>query len=182
LLHQLQGTRRLAIIGIGADLREDDVVGNLLARELIGEIKQSMDASHNGSYEYTDEERIQSGNLLVLNATVAPELYLSLVKSFAPDRVIIIDAASMGAKAKPGDLAFITPAELDASTFSTHTISLRYFVEILKTMGLDAEFAIIGIQPANLGYGEALSQPVEETKAFLKTLFLRYLTNKFLKA
>jgi len=113
--------------------------------------------------------------LLVLNASVAPEQYISMLKEFSPENIVIIDAATMGAAANPGDLAFIETDELDLSTFSTHTISLRYFIEILKTLGVDAECFVIGIQPATLGYGEALSQPVEETKVFLKSLLLEFI-------
>lgn len=182
LLQKLQGCHQIAVVGIGADLREDDAVGNLLASELVGSIKEMLDTSINTNYDLSENEYIRSGQLLVLNASVTPEQYISLLKDFLPEKIIIIDAATMGAAANPGDLAFIKPEELDISTFSTHTISLRYFIEILKTIGVDAECFVIGIQPASLGYGEALSQPVEETKVFLKSLLLEYIKQNCLNA
>ncbi|HME52730.1 MAG TPA: hydrogenase maturation protease [Candidatus Lokiarchaeia archaeon] len=175
LLQRLDDCHHIVVIGIGADLREDDAVGNLLACELVASIKELLDTMGNNDYVYSENEYIRGGQILVLNASVAPEQYISMVKGFAPEKIIIVDAAKMGAAANPGDMAFIETDELDMSTFSTHTISLRYFIEILKTMGLDAEFFVIGIQPASLGYGEALSRPVEETKVFLKSLLLEYM-------
>jgi hydrogenase maturation protease len=180
LLGKLQGTRRLAAIGIGADLREDDAVGNLLARDLVAEIEDCTQASHDASHDYSVDEYVKHGNVLVLNASVAPEQYLTLVKDFAPDTVLIVDAASMGARVRPGDISFIGTSELDTSTFSTHTLSLRYFIEILKTLGVNARFLIVGIQPAALGYGEELSPAVAETKVFLKSLLLRYVKQNIL--
>src|SRR5512137_2609207 len=135
LLGKLRGTRRLVMIGIGADLREDDAVGNLLARELVAEIETSLHPGECAGHEYSVDEYVKINGLMVLNATVAPEQYITLVKDFTPEAVLLIDAAAMGKHARPGDIAFINPAELDASTFSTHTISLRYFIEILHTLG-----------------------------------------------
>jgi len=175
LLQKLQDCSHVAVIGIGADLREDDAVGNLLACELIGSIKQLLDESNNCNYNWSENEYIRAGQLLVLNASVAPEQYITMLKDFSPDKIILIDAATMGTAANPGDLAFIEPEELDLSTFSTHTISIRYFIEILKTLGVAAECFVIGMMPASLGYGEALSQPVEETKVFLKSLLIEYM-------
>jgi hydrogenase 3 maturation protease len=181
LLGKLRGTRRLAVIGIGADLREDDAVGNVLVRELVADIEANHYPGPGTDHEHSADEYVKIDGLLALNATVAPEQYITLVKGFAPDTVLIIDAAAMGIHASPGDIAFIGATELDASTFSTHTISLRYFIEILNTLGLKARFLIVGIQPEKLGYGEELSPAVEETKVFLKSLLLRYVTQTFLK-
>jgi hydrogenase maturation protease len=175
-LLKLQDCHRIAIIGIGADLREDDAVGNLLASELIDAIKQLLDDRSYTEYTYSESESLVAGQVLVVNASVAPEQYISFIKDFVPEKIVIIDAASMGAAGNPGDLAFIDTSELDMSTFSTHTISLRYFIEILKAIGVDVDAFVIGIQPASLGYGEMLSQPVEETKVFLKSLLLNYVT------
>ena len=175
LLQKLEDCHHIVVIGIGADLREDDAVGNLLACELVVSLKEILDTSSNDDYEYSENEYVRAGQILVLNASVAPEQYISMLKDFSPEKIVIIDAAAMGAAAHPGDLSFIETDELDLSTFSTHTISLRYFIEILKTLGVDAECFVIGIQPATLGYGEALSQPVEETKVFLKSLLLEYI-------
>ncbi len=181
LLANLRDTSRLAVIGIGADLREDDAVGNILARELVTEIEANHQPAPGTDYERSTDEYVKIDGLLVLNATVAPEQYITLVKRFVPDTVLIIDAAAMGKHAKPGDIAFIGATELDASTFSTHTISLRFFIEILNTLGLKARFLIVGIQPEKLGYGEELSPAVDETKVFLKSLLLRYVKQTFLK-
>ncbi len=181
LLGRLRGTRKLAVIGIGADLREDDAVGNLLTRELVAEIESSHHPDPGTDHEHSVDEYVKIDGLLVLNAAVVPEQYITLVKGFAPDTVLIIDAAAMGKHANPGDIAFIGASEIDASTFSTHTISLRYFIEILSTLGLQAQFLIVGIQPEKIGYGEELSPAVDETKVFLKSLLFRYMKQTFLK-
>ncbi|MBN2151310.1 MAG: hydrogenase maturation protease [Candidatus Lokiarchaeota archaeon] len=182
MLGKLRGTRRLAVIGIGADLREDDAVGSLLARELVDEIEAIERPGGGTVHEHSVDEYVKAGGLLVLNASVVPEQYITLVKDFAPDTIVIVDAASMGEQAGPGDLAFVRTDELDASTFSTHTISLRYFIEILSVLGVDARILIVGIQPERIGYGEDLSPQVAGTKVFLKSLLLRYLEQTFFDA
>nr|MDO8085068.1 hydrogenase maturation protease [Candidatus Sigynarchaeum springense] len=181
LLGKLRGAHRLALIGIGADLREDDAVGNLLAREIVAEIARSHHARAYPDNECAMEEYVKVEGILVLNASVVPEQYITLVKGFGPDTIIIFDAAVMGNQSRPGDLSFVRTNELDASTFSTHTISLRHFIEILNALGLDARIFIVGIQPEKIGYGEELSPAVAETKVFLKSLLLRYLEQTFLK-
>ncbi|MEX2681085.1 MAG: hydrogenase maturation protease [Candidatus Sigynarchaeota archaeon] len=181
LLGKLRDARRLVVIGIGADLREDDAVGNLLARELIADIANNNHIRVNTNIEHSVDEYLKIDGVLILNASVVPEQYITVVKDFGPDTIIIVDAAAMGNQSYPGDLAFVRTEELDASTFSTHTISLRYFIEILNVFGLKARIFIIGIQPGKIGYGEGLSPAVADTKVFLKSLLLRYLEQTLLK-
>ena len=81
LLGKLRGTRRLAVIGIGADLREDDAVGNVLARELVADIEASHQSGSDIDHEHSADEYVKIGGLLVLNATVAPERKLVPVRT-----------------------------------------------------------------------------------------------------
>src|ERR1044071_818122 len=78
-LLNLQGARpRLAIVGIGNDFRCDDAAGVWIARRLL-------------------ESRIISSlrNVLVLDAGHAPENRTADLRRFAPDVILLIDAAEL---------------------------------------------------------------------------------------
>ncbi|MBD3185416.1 hydrogenase maturation protease [Candidatus Bathyarchaeota archaeon] len=171
LERRLDGTRKLAIIGIGADLREDDAVGNYLARALVNDV-QEMARDMEVTITYAPGEELAGSNLLILNASVVPEQYITTVMEFNPDTMIIVDAAQMGDEALPGDLAFIAEDEIDMVTGSTHTLSLNHFTGILKKLGSTARVVIIGVHPARLDYGEDLSAPVNSTLTFLKDFLI----------
>ena len=167
------GSTRLAIIGIGADLREDDAIGSLLASDLIDKYALLAGDPSSDNETHVEGELFRKNPVLVLNGTVVPEQHILTLTAFGPDTVIVVDAARIGGGAIPGDLAFIDLDKLDTATFSTHTISVRSFVEMSQLMGCNADFIIIGIQPASLGYGEALSEEVSATKVFLESLLGR---------
>ncbi|MHA1681831.1 MAG: hydrogenase maturation protease [Promethearchaeota archaeon] len=176
LLGKLSTAKKLSIVGIGADLREDDAVGNYLARELIKNLGNRGELE-GITLEYSEDEMLVLPWLFLLNASVVPEQYILRMLEFSPDLVVIIDAAQMGEAARPGDISFIDRDEIVLRTGSTHTISVGHFIEILKSMGSGATFITIGVQPKLLDYGEDLSEPVERTKVFLLELFSNFILN-----
>jgi len=59
-----------------------------------------------------------------------------------------------------GQIKFFTPDELSSAAFSTHTLSLRLFVDVVcKSISLEVYF--IGIQPGQTMLGKGLSAEVE---------------------
>ena len=180
LSEKLARSKKVAIIGVGADLREDDAIGNLLARDLVRAFQEKLKALGIDWLAFSDDEYVIANDWMILNASVVPEQYITLLEDFNPDCVFIVDAAQMGAAANPGDIAFIEKDELDKVSFSTHTLSLRHFIEILQTLGSSAEFIIGGVQPKLLDYGEELSPEVEQTRIFLRKFIIHFISDQFL--
>ena len=135
---------RVAILGIGNTFRSDDAAGVLVARAL------SQRASDNA-------------HLLICEAGQAPENKTAEVRKFAPDLVLLIDAADMG-KA-PGTVAWISEEDIDGMSASTHNLPLSILAKYLK-LELNCKVNLLGIQLASNEVGETINtevlQAVEE--------------------
>src|SRR5690242_13669932 len=85
---------RIAILGVGNQFRSDDGAGVLIARAL------------------SEREGAQaSDHLLVIEAGHAPENTTGELRKFAPELVLIIDAADMGVE--PGSVQWIPEESID---------------------------------------------------------------------
>lgn len=131
---------RIAIVGIGHDLRGDDAVGSVIAYEL-----QIRLASSEG--------------LLVLNAGCAPENYLGTLIRFAPDLLLLIDAANLGSP--PGTIRLLDPLLAEGCSSSTHSLSLSMLTRYLREE-LGCEMLLLGIQPESLFFGQALTARLDQ--------------------
>ena len=94
---------RIAIVGIGHQLRGDDAAGVMAARAL----KQL--------YGQVPDRR-----LLVVDAGPAPENCTGPLRRFDPDLVILIDAAEMNEA--PGTIRWLAWQETSGLSASTHTL------------------------------------------------------------
>ncbi|MBK8901099.1 MAG: hydrogenase 3 maturation endopeptidase HyCI [Anaerolineaceae bacterium] len=124
---------RLAILGVGQTLRSDDGVGLAVVR---------------GLRPYAHP------NLLLIEAAHAPENCTGQVRRFAPDLVLLIDAAKMDEPL--GTIRWLDWRCCDGLSASTHTMPLSLLGEYFTAV-LHCEVALIGIQPASLEMGEMLS-------------------------
>lgn len=134
--------RRLAIVGIGNEIRGDDAVGMLIARSLL-----------------TRQLESDSANILILPAGHAPENVTGALRRFAPHLVLLVDAADMGEA--PGLIRWLGMDEIDGVSASTHSLPLSILARYLK-LELSCNVALLGIQPANLQMGEVLSLEVSQ--------------------
>ncbi len=141
---------RTAVVGIGHELRSDDAAGIAIAEQL---------------------QPLAKSSLLVIKAGSAPENYTGLIRRYAPDLVLLVDAAQLGEI--PGSVRWLPWQETAGLSASTHTLPL-YLLSRFLTNELGCEVALIGIQPAELGVGKGLTQAVEtavhHTAAALKAL------------
>jgi hydrogenase 3 maturation protease len=135
---------RLAIVGIGNVLRCDDAAGMLVARALSG-------------------RGYAADRVLIVEAGHAPENRTGDLRLFAPDLVLLVDAADMG-KA-PGIVEWIAEDEIDGMSASTHSLPLSMLAKYL-TLELGCQVRLLGIQLASNEVGETVSlevlQAVEE--------------------
>ena len=130
----------VAVVSIGHELRGDDFAGVALSRAL-----RDLSAGRD--------------DLLVIEGGPAPENVTGALRRFAPDLVVLIDAAQMDAL--PGAIRLLDWQAIQAGAPTTHSLSLRQFAAYLVAE-LGCEVAVLGIQPADVSFGAPLSQPVRE--------------------
>lgn len=144
LKSKLKGAKRIAIVGIGSELRGDDAAGVTLVRKLRSLFR--------GKTKYS--------RLKVFIGANTPENLTGQIRKFCPTHLLIIDAAHMGSR--PGEIKFIDPQDLDIISCSTHSlpikVTLGYLLEYLVF-----QVIIIGIEPRNIDFGLSLSKEVAQS-------------------
>lgn len=153
LKKRLEGCVRVAVLGIGSELHRDDAAGVLVVRELRTRIKAQP-------FGYLKVD-------CVVGAT-APENTTGLIASFKPSHIILVDAADTGAGA--GECLELAIGGVPESALLTHGIPLTIIAGYLEaTTG--AGISLIGIQPAELGFGTeptaAVARGIRELTALL---------------
>ncbi len=131
---------RTAVIGLGNPLRGDDGVGPRVVNELR---RRGLP---------TDVTAIDGGNA-----------GLDLLDELEEwERIVIVDAAELGLE--PGQFARFTLAEIKLrdDCFSSHSAGLGEVIMLASALGRRIpEIVVFGVQPAEIGWGEGLSQAVE---------------------
>lgn len=149
-LHQLSPTGRplrLSLVGVGQELRGDDAAGLLVVRALMRRLPLQQD-----QWPASDHLTCQ-----IFEAGAAPENATGLLRRFAPHLVILIDAAQL--RAEPGTAQWLPWQAAVGFSASTHTLPLNLVSQYLQ-QELGAQVALLGIQPAQLGLGQAVSPSV----------------------
>ena len=119
-------------VGVGNVLKSDDGVGVYICRNI----------------RETDQCK-------TLPVEVSLENYIGKINSINPDLLIIIDCVDL--KAEPGSYMLLTVDQIQDFTFNTHNISIKRLAEFFTMPTY-----ILGIQPENLNFGEAISKQVLE--------------------
>lgn len=129
---------RLALLGIGHELRGDDAAGLVIAQRLRPFARE---------------------NFLVVEGGHAPENHTGKVRHFNPDLVLLVDCAELNEP--PGTIRWLAWQETTGLSASTHTMPPYVLARYLTTT-LNCEAALIGIQPAVTTLDFVLSLPVQE--------------------
>ena len=153
---------RLAILGIGHELRGDDAAGLAVVRRL--------DRTGFSEADLTGFEQTKSANLsgLVLDGGPAPENQTGALRQFGPDLVVMVDAAQMDAP--PGTVAWLDLDEIDGVSAVTHLLPLNMLARYL-VHELGCAVGMIGIQPAQTEVLAELSAVVETAVVDIVTAF-----------
>ena len=144
-LHNLHPLLRIAILGVGNELRGDDGAGPAVVCAL-----QKTLAGHE--------------NFLLADTGPAPENFTGAIRRFTPQLVILIDAAVMDEA--PGSIRWIDWRETSGFSASSHTLPLGVLAEYL-TAELSCEVFLIGIQPEDTSLEASLSKPVQHARNIL---------------
>lgn len=140
LKQKLNGAQRIAVLGIGSDLRGDDTAG-ILTAEQINKSKLSP-------------------KIKVLIGATAPENLTSEIKQFNPSHLIIIDAADTNAP--PGQITIIDPDKIGGTSFCTHSLPIKVMIDYLLQSLNELRVIAIGIQPKSIIAGTEVSKEVKQ--------------------
>ena len=141
LAARLKGARRIAVLGVGSELRGDDIAGILVLEP----IKKS--------------KKIRpSMKLQTFEGSTAPENLTGEIRAFKPTHLIIVDSADIGEE--PGAVLLLRADEVGRGiSFSTHKIPPKILIDYF-THTLKCEIVIIGIQPKSINFGKPASKAV----------------------
>ncbi|WEL18504.1 Hydrogenase maturation protease HycI [Halorhabdus sp. SVX81] len=135
---QIDAADRVALVGMGSELRGDDAVGLEVVRRLDG---------------------IGADRLRVIEGGVAPENQTGVIRRFEPDWIVLVDAIAFGGD--PGDSKWIESDDLGGESFSSHK-STPAMLETFLTREMDADVALFGVEPARIEFGTDLSSAVQQ--------------------
>jgi len=132
---------RVLIMGIGSELRADDAAGMLL----ISLLQQRL---------------AESERLCLVGGSTAPENFTGVIKSFAPEVLLIVDAAHL--ELQPGEARVVDDAQIGGLDFSTHMLPFPVMLNYLRE---EVQFTalVVGIQPQSTEMGEPMCPAVENT-------------------
>ena len=131
---------KVALLGVGSDLRGDDAAGLLVAKLLSQSLKKH-------------------GSFKVFFGDTAPENLTGEIKRFCPTHLVIVDSADMHEAA--GVVKLINPDQVGGLSFCTHSLPVKIMADYL-VQSLGCQIAIIGIQPKALDFGSSVSKEIKK--------------------
>ncbi len=126
----LQGATKITVLGVGSELRSDDIAGLLVARAL-------ADA-------FPDSEM-----LLAIEGATAPENFTGQIIRFAASHLVIVDCADTGET--PGTVTVFPVADIGGVSSNTHTLPLKIIVDYLNKFA-PCDTIVIGIAPRSVAF------------------------------
>ncbi|HSB69195.1 MAG TPA: hydrogenase 3 maturation endopeptidase HyCI [Candidatus Methylomirabilis sp.] len=138
----------MVLVGIGQELRGDDGAGLEVARSLLRRQRR-----HPGKGPESGAPALH-----VVEGGPAPENCTGLIRRFAPDLVLLVDAADM--EEAPGTIRWLDCEDTTGWSASTHGLPPYMFTRYLLAECRCA-VALIGIQILQNSIGAPLSPAVE---------------------
>ena len=158
LKSRLGQAKKIAILGVGSDLRGDDAAGVIVA----------------GYFSRRDTGPKRAKYRVFIGAT-APENLTGQIKKFKPTHLIVIDSAELGSSA--GKARLIGAEELSGASFYTHKLPLKIMVDYLR-QAIGCDSLIIGIQPKQTSFGSLPSREIKTAARQVFTAIKDVLRNK----
>ena len=118
---------KVSILCVGSRSRGDDIFGPLVARKIAGKVTAE-----------------------VIDAENVPENYLGKIAKSKPDIVLLIDAAHFDGT--PGEIRLLDPQDLQESSFSTHSASLKLIEEFFQAE-CSSKVIMLAAQPKHVSFG-----------------------------
>lgn len=142
----INGAKKIAILGIGNDLRTDDGLGLFIVNNIA----------------------LEDSSLLVENVGSVPEAFAHPLAEFGAERIILVDAADM--QKPPGHVELVTKDRIAGIALSTHSMPLSFLMMYLE-QETGGRTILLGIQPKNIQFGEGMTPEIQEVaKKVIRTL------------
>jgi hydrogenase 3 maturation protease len=145
LQNKLKTAKRIAILGVGSQLRADDAAGMVVAQKL-----QIFYRNH----------KKKNKQLKVFLGQTAPENLTGQIKKFQPTHLIIIDAMDFHKPA--GSMGILENFTQENASFSTHKMPFKILRDYLYN-SIHCDTIIIGIQPESIEFCGNLSLRVKKS-------------------
>ncbi|MDD5561817.1 MAG: hydrogenase maturation protease [Candidatus Omnitrophica bacterium] len=143
--------KKIAVIGLGNSLRRDDGIGVIILGSLLNNYKDNL--SENPKDQIID----------CLNFGVASFDLMHRLQDY--DAALLIDGVAAGLS--PGELRIFKLEEIAAykeeGIVSSHELNLKDIFRLTRNLGIKTEIYIAGIQVQDVGFGESLSRPLQES-------------------
>jgi hydrogenase 3 maturation protease len=150
---ELEGTARVAVCGIGNELRGNDAAGVLCLRKLKNHPAKKVAAGPGGGRQ-----------VVFIECGESPENQTGRIRKFQPDLVLLLDAARGGRP--PGDIFIVDPHRIADDEVSTHRISLGILVRFIEE-SIGARVLFLGLEPGETGIGTPVSEAVKASVSAL---------------
>ncbi len=160
LKSKLHGTVRVAVLGIGSELRGDDIAGVLVAQKVERAAKRSG---------------IESA-LKGFCGGSSPESFTGEIIRFNPTHVVMVDCADFGGE--PGSASLFEKDSIEEISFSTHRLPTRIIADYL-IHSLSCEILIIGIQPFSMGVCEPATPVIKRTTSKISSAVIDAVKKSF---
>ena len=139
LKDKLNKARRIALLGVGSELRGDDVAGVLVAKSLAAKVKNRK--------------------FKVFLGETAPENLTGEIKKFKPTHLLIVDAADIGKRS--GFVSILCAKDIAGATFSTHRLPVKLIADYLSC-SISCDTIVLGIHPESFAFGKLPSQKIKK--------------------
>ncbi len=157
LIREIRMSKRISVLGVGNAMRGDDAAGVKTAEALSRRLSSPAGLAR---------------GVQVLKGYEAPENFTGAIRAFAPDLVILVDAAAAGKR--PGRIFVVDPSLIGTEDISTHRIPLCTLVRYLEE-DIGCRVLVLGIEPRGLAIKASLSRPVRRSITLLARTIARAL-------
>jgi hydrogenase 3 maturation protease len=147
----ISGAKRVAILGIGNDLRTDDGLGPFIVNSLC----------------------IKDSDIMIENVGSVPEGFARPLTEFGAECVILVDAADM--RKPPGHVELVTKDRIGGITISTHSMPLSFLMMYLEQQ-TGGKSILLGVQPKSIQFGEGLNPEIQTVAEWIISMLERLLT------
>jgi len=135
----LKNHEKIAILGIGNELKGDDGLGPFIAKKLSNLFQNNQ-------------------KFFVFDGGTVPENYTSSIRKINPTHIILIDAVEMGKE--PGYIRLIDKEEIANYNISTHAMPISFLIKYMETT-IGSKIILVGIQPKSMQLTEGITKEVE---------------------
>ncbi|HNW97968.1 MAG TPA: hydrogenase maturation protease [Bacteroidales bacterium] len=153
LTEELKKTKKLAILGVGSELMQDDKAGPEITLYL--------------EKKYGNE----NPKVRIFTGFTTPENFTKAIADFNPGHIIIVDAADL--KLAPGEFTDLPIERITDFSLGTHKLSLVMMIKFLKET-INPKFSVLAIQYKSIFYAEKMTKEmktgVKKVSAFLSDI------------